>query len=180
MMLISNLTRIMCLCSGLVALDCGEGTESPGSLEQPQSEQVDWCKAACSYTSRCTGSVRSSCVADCLSNNDDYFSHVNEEYLGKVAPCISNAACTDWDTMTKQCYQSTAPTVTPSAAVIEFCKAMSSKFFECFYADDDLAFCVGDFAAWNSSGLARGESCATAGCDALNDCLNNAFNGAKQ
>lgn len=79
--------------------------------------------------------------------------------------------------MTSGCYKSVAPTVTPTAAVVDFCKAMSAKFFECFYADDDLTFCVGDFAPWADAGVTRAKTCATVACTGLNDCLSAAYNG---
>ena len=168
--------RLPALVAGLYLLaSCGEGSDAPGSATQTGA--ASWCKASCNYTSRCTGPVSSTCPTQCAQSNGAYFSHVKDEFLSKDAACIASSVCGDWKTMTGDCYKSVAPTVTPTAAVIDFCKAMSAKFFECFYADDDLTFCAGDFAPWNDSGVKRAKACATVACDGLNDCLNSAYNG---
>lgn len=106
-----------------------------------------------------------------------YFSHVNDEFLAKDAVCIDGAACGDWQTMTSDCYKSVAPTVSPTVAVVDFCRAMSAKFFDCYYADDDLAFCACDFAAWSDEGVTRAKACASVDCASLNTCFDNALNG---
>jgi len=152
---------------------CVDSSPDPSS---PGPDQ--WCMAACDYTARCTEPVASTCKASCLSGNASYLSNMNSDYLSKVAPCIESATCTDWQTMSQNCYKDVAPTVTASAAVIDFCKTMSAKFFECFYADDDLTFCAGDFAPWGDASIARAKVCASAACTSLNDCFDNAFNGA--
>lgn len=168
------------LLGGLLTLlsGCGTGQDNPPLASSLQDGRSSWCEAACSYSARCTGPVATYCVSSCLSTNAGYFSGVNNDYLNKVAPCIKGAACaSDWKTMSNACYQSTAPTVVASASVIDFCKAMSSEFFDCFFADDDLTFCVSDFAAWSDAAVQRAKACSTAACTNLNTCLSNAFSG---
>jgi len=161
----------------LAAVSCGEGTDTPPGYAQSPRGPSNWCKSTCSFTARCIYSVSGACLADCLTANRAYFSQVNDAYLEKMAPCINNAACTDWDTMTDACSQSTSPTLTPSASLVDFCRAMSAKFFECFYADDDLSFCSQDFAAWADAGLVRGKACVGSTCAGISDCLHDAFSG---
>ena len=177
-MLLYIRTRFVAAASVLLAAaSCGEGTDTqPGYAHSPRGP-TNWCKSNCSYTGRCMYSVAGACLTDCLNDNRAYFAKVNEAYLEKMAPCIDNAACTDWDTMTDACYQSTSPTLMPSATLIEFCSAMSAKFFECFYSDDDLSFCSQDFAAWADAGLVRAKACVSSPCAGINDCLSNAFSG---
>jgi hypothetical protein len=162
------LVGIFLTCQG-----CGEGQDPP----PPASPNV-WCNAACRYESRCVSQQPTDCVTACLGANAGYFASVTSDFLRKMASCFDQSACaTDWKTMTDACYKSTAPTLTPSAAVIDFCKAMSVTFFECYYADDDLTFCAGDFAAWSDSAIERAKACASSACASLSDCLSSAFKG---
>ena len=165
------------VCALILAPACGVGSDPPGLASQSESGPSAWCSAACHYAKRCNSSVPGSCTG-CLQGYADYFSHVKNEFLVKEAACFDAAECPDWEAATKSCYTSVSPTVTPSAPVIDFCKAMSEKFFDCFFADDDLTCCVGDFAAWSDAGVTRAKACAAADCANLNDCLSNAFTGA--
>ena len=159
-------------------MGCGGGQDAPPMASQLQAAPNTFCAAVCDYASHCEGQLATGCVSGCLESNANYFEHVSDEYLLKVAPCIDKADCsTDWNTMQQSCYKSIAPTLTPSAAVIDFCKAMSVKFFECYYADDDLTFCSSDFAYWSDAAATRAKACTSADCSGLNSCLSNAFNG---
>lgn len=178
-MLMSSNSGVALLGSVLLALiGCSGGQDAPPMASQLNGAPNAWCAALCDYTSRCTGPVPSYCVSSCLRGNSSYFSQVTYEYLLKMAPCMESAACAaDVSTMADACYKSITSELTPSAAVIDFCKAMSAKFFECYYSDDDLTFCAADFAPWSDSAAARGKVCASADCSSINDCLSSAFNG---
>ena len=175
--ILTNLIVEICLLLAIPA--CSEGSDSPAMASQSQSGPATWCAAVCSWDNRCTGPVSSSCQRGCLQDTDDltYFSHVTADFLVKQAACINGAACTDWKSMSDACYKSVAPTLSPTAAVIDFCKAMSATFFDCYYADDDLTFCASDFAAWSDAGAVRAKACVSVECASLNTCLGNAFNG---
>ena len=160
-----------------VATACSEGSDSPAMASQSESGPSAWCNAACSYSKRCSTPVTGICTG-CAQGYANYFSYVKNEFLLKEAACFDAAPCPDWEAVTKSCYTSVSPTVTPTSAVIDFCKSMSAKFFDCFFGDDDLTFCVGDFAAWSDAGVTRAKACAAADCATLNECLGNAFTGA--
>jgi hypothetical protein len=137
-----------------------------------------WCQAACDYMARCTQTASPTCVSSLQTQDAAFFRNVKPEFLAGFAACLDEAQCAaDWSTAAADCLKKVAPGIAPSAGVIAVCKARAAQFFNCNWADADLAVCTQDYAPLTDIAVQRFSDCGVAACKDLQTCTTVAFSG---